>query len=406
MAGNGAGAGDRNGAELGLLIEGFFTSAPLNDAQSATSSWVQIMTLSLAGPSVPAVPRGQALQPAARPALGRRAKAAVIVRLLLTEGADIPIEDLPEDLQAALTAQMGRMGLIDRDTLTQVVTEFADELDAVGLSFPRGMAGALSMLDGKISAQTATRLRRENGVRAAGDPWDRLRQADLGDLVSIAQTESTEVAAVMLAKLETAKAAALLGRLPGPLARRITYAVSLTGAVTPDAVDRIGLSLATRLDTRAPRAFTATPSDRVGEILNRSPAATRDDLLEGLDQQDSDFATAVRRALFTFAHIPERVSPRDVARILREVDQGVAVTALAFAERNADYAATAEFLLSGISARLADALREEVAERTTPADSEGEEALITIIDVIRRLETQGDIVLAYPEPTGDDPAGK
>lgn len=364
------------------------------------------MSRSLTGPSLPAVPRAQAVQTSPRPPLGRRAKAAVIVRLLLTEGADIPIEDLPEDLQAALTAQMGRMGLIDRDTLTQVVTEFADELDAVGLSFPRGMAGALTMLDGKISAQTAARLRRENGVRAAGDPWDRLRRADLPDLVSIAESESTEVAAVMLAKLDTAKAAALLGRLPGPLARRITYAVSLTGAVTPDAVDRIGLSLATRLDARAPRAFAAMPSDRVGEILNRSPAATRDDLLEGLDQQDADFATAVRRALFTFAHIPERVSPRDVARILRDVDQDVTVTALAFAGRNAEYAATAEFLLSGVSARLADALREETAERAAPSDTEGEEALIAIIDAIRRLEARGDIVLGYPEPTGPAPASK
>ena len=144
----------------------------------------------------------------------------------------------------------------------------------------------------------------------------------------------------------------------------------------------------------------------MGEILNRSPSATRDDLLEGLDQQDADFATAVRRALFTFAHIPERVSPRDVARILREVDQGVTVTALAFAGRQAEYAGTADFLLSGISARLSDALREEIAERAAPSDTEGEEALITIIDAIRRLEARGDIVLGYPEPTDATPARK
>jgi flagellar motor switch protein FliG len=33
--------------------------------------------------------------PKARMALGKRAKAAVIVRLWLNEGADIPLEDLP-----------------------------------------------------------------------------------------------------------------------------------------------------------------------------------------------------------------------------------------------------------------------------------------------------------------------
>jgi flagellar motor switch protein FliG len=46
--------------------------------------------------------------------LSRRAKAAIVVRLLLNEGADLPLEDLPDDLQIALTQQMGAMRLVDR----------------------------------------------------------------------------------------------------------------------------------------------------------------------------------------------------------------------------------------------------------------------------------------------------
>ena len=45
---------------------------------------------------------------------------------LLTEGADIPLEELPEDLQETLTHQMGRMGLVDRVTLASVAREFSD----------------------------------------------------------------------------------------------------------------------------------------------------------------------------------------------------------------------------------------------------------------------------------------
>ena len=37
--------------------------------------------------------------------LSRKAKAAIVVRLLINEGADIPLEDLPEELQAKLTQQ-------------------------------------------------------------------------------------------------------------------------------------------------------------------------------------------------------------------------------------------------------------------------------------------------------------
>jgi len=139
--------------------------------------------------------------------LDTRQKAAIIVRFLLQEGADVPLAQLPEDLQTALTQQMGAMRYIDRATLQDVVGEFADELEAMGLTFPRGLAGALTALDGKISPQTAARLRKEAGVRQTGDPWEFIRALPVDKLVPIIERESTEVSAVLLSKLAVPKAA-------------------------------------------------------------------------------------------------------------------------------------------------------------------------------------------------------
>ena len=262
-----------------------------------------------------------------RAPISRKAKAAIVVRLLLNEGADLPIEELPEDLQIQLTQQMGSMRSVDRETLGAVISEFAEELDSVGLSFPAGIGAALDVLDGKISRQTAARLRKEAGVRMAGDPWARLQELEPERLLPVLESESVEVAAVVLSKLKVSTAADLLGRLPGPHARRITYAVSLTSAVTPDAVDRIGLSLAMQLDDQPQRAFDSDPVERVGAILNSSTSFTRDDVLEGLEETDQGFAEAVRKAIFTFANIPARIAPRDLPRVLREVDQARLVLA-------------------------------------------------------------------------------
>ena len=57
----------------------------------------------------------------------------------------------------------------------------------------------------------------------------------------VMENESTGVAAVVLSKLKAVKAVELLGAIPGPRARKITYAVSQTSGVSPSAVDRIGL---------------------------------------------------------------------------------------------------------------------------------------------------------------------
>jgi len=328
--------------------------------------------------------------------LSSRQKAAVVVRLLLNEGADIPLEELPDDLQEKLTHQLGEMGLVDRVTLDSVAKEFAEALDSVGLSFPHGLAGALDAVDGKIAPATAARLRKVAGVRQIGDPWQRLREIPTEDLAAMAQAESTEIAAVMLSKLETAKAAQLLGHLPGPVARQITYAISKTANVTPEAVERIGWSLAAQLDQRPSQAFADGPGARVGAILNQSAASTRDGLLTALDEEDSDFASVVRRSIFTFAHIPVRLLPRDVPAILRGVDQTALVTALAGAVTDEDKGA-AEFLLSNMSSRMADNLREEIGERGKVKQSDAEDAMTQIVGAIRTLVDDGTIALIEDE---------
>ncbi len=346
----------------------------------------------------PPAPRAVAGVPSG--ALSRKQKAAIIVRFLLNEGADVPISELPDEMQADLAQQMGHMRYVNRDTLSDVVMEFAQELEGIGLAFPNGMAGALSAMEGRISPITAARLRKEAGVRQVGDPWQRIKALSVEQLLPMVENECTEVAAVLLAKLDVAKAAELLGKLPGDRARRITYAVSLTDAVTPEAVDRIGLSLATQLDDQPIRAFDEAPVDRVGAILNFSPASTRDDVLIGLEEEDQEFANRVRKAIFTFANIPERIDPRDVPKIVRDVEQTMMVQALAVATEG-DIADAAEFILSNMSGRLADQLREAVEDAGKVSRKDGEASMTEVVATIRRLQADGDIQFVEPEEEED-----
>lgn len=332
--------------------------------------------------------------------LSRRAKAAIVVRLLLNEGAELPLEELPEELQEKLTHQMGSMRVVDRDLLAQVVAEFTQEVERIGLSFPGGIAGALNALDGKISRQTAERLRKEAGVRRYGDPWARLTALGVDTLAPLLKNESIEVAAVALSKLPVSMAAELLGKLPGPQARQITYAVSLTEGVTPDAVDRIGLSLAMQVDSSPTGAFADGPVQRVGAILNSSTSGTRDDVLIGLDETDQGFADAVRKAIFTFGNIPARLAPRDIPRVMREVEQAKLVCALAGAE-TAGYGQTATFILENMSGRMADQLREEVEELGKPRAADTEEAMADIVKTIRAMEERGDLLLVVDDDADD-----
>lgn len=326
--------------------------------------------------------------------LSQREKAAIVVRFLLSEGAELTLADLPDDLQASLAVQFGQMRPVDRVTLANVVAEFAEELEQIALLFPRDVAGALKALDGKISPQTATRLRKEAGVRQAGDPWDRLRAASAELLLPFLTSEAVEVAAVMLSKLDVAKAAELLGRLPGPTARHIAYAMSRTNAVTPDTVYRIGMSLVLQLEATPDRAFTDDPEKRVGAILNLSTTEFRNDVLSGLDEADQNFADGVRRAIFTFANIADRIAPRDVAAIVRAVDQATLVTAFVHAQAlGGDMQRATDFILDNISNRLANGLRDEMQAIGKIKPKTGEDAMMVVIIAIRDLEVGGSITM-------------
>ncbi len=321
-------------------------------------------------------------------ALSSQEKAAIIARLLVAEGAGLPLSALPEDMQTDLIAQMGQMHTVDRATLDAVVEEFANELEQIGLAFPGGMEGALKAMDGHISADAASRLRRMGGGPA--DPWERLIALPAERLLPMLEEETVEVAAVMLSKLPVARSAELLGKLPGDRARKVAYAMSMTGNVDPATVRRIGQSLAQQLDQQPVRAFDAGPVERVGAILNISPSITRDEVLSGLDEEDAGFATQVRKAIFTFAHVPYRVANTDVPKLLRAVEQGVLITAMA-APGSAE---TRDFILGNVSQRMAQTLREEVADRGTPRPKDAEEAMATVVGAIRQLEGAGEITLA------------
>lgn len=339
--------------------------------------------------------------PAAAPAFGglpagpkpltRKQKAAVIVRLLLAEGVEVPLTTLDEEMQEELTLQMSSMRFIDRNTLKSVVDEFVSEMEDIGLAFTGGLEGALKSLEGSISPATAARIRKQGGVRATGDPWETITGLDPLRLLPVLEEESVEIAAVLLSKLKVSTAAELLGKLPGPRARRVAYAVSLTGAIEPEVVEKIGRSLAEQLDAQPLKAFSDGPVERVGAILNFSPAATRDEVLEGLDQDDAVFAAEVRKAIFTFANIPQRLDPRDIPKVTKDLDQVMLITALAAAKGELEQ--VAEFILGAMSKRLAEQLREEMANIGAVKAADGEAAMNTVVSAIRELEAAGEVLL-------------
>jgi len=324
--------------------------------------------------------------------LTRPEKAAIVVQLLLAEEAEFSLQDLPIPMQTALARDIINMRSVDRGTLEIVVAEFIAEVENLGLSFSNSFENTLKSLEGKISNTTLARLKRERGIQSTGDPWERIGELPAETLVPIVAGESIEVAAVILSKVPVPLAAETLGAIPGAQARRIAYAVSQTGTIAPRVVDRIGQTVLAQTSDTPDLAFDDLPVDRVGAILNSATSATRDDVLEGLEEADATFASEVRKAIFTFANIPGRLAPRDVPKVIKEVDGDALLIALASAKIMGEDEAV-DFIFENISQRMASQMRESLEEMEPVPEEEAEGHMQVVTETIRRLEADGTISL-------------
>jgi flagellar motor switch protein FliG len=324
----------------------------------------------------------------------RSRKAAMVVQLLLRSGGDLPLSQLPEAAQARLTRELGALNIIDKATLNSVAQEFARELADVALTAPGSFEAALKSLDGRISAATVARLREEAAAQSGSDPWTIVLALPAEEMLPITDAESAEVCAIFLSKLPTSKAAILLGLMPGDRARRIAYAMSKTTNVTSDTIVRIGTGLAQHYCGASLPAFSESAEQRIGAILNSTPASTRDKVLEGLLSQDPTFGESVRKAIFTFADIPARLAIADVPKVLRDIDQTDLVRALASAtEMGGLLALAVAHLLDNMSTRMADNLREEMSEASKIKQSDAEAAQTAVVTAIRAAADAGTITL-------------
>lgn len=326
--------------------------------------------------------------------LGQPQKAAVIVRLLLGQGVSPGVNRLAPHHQTKLAHIISQLGNIDRRTLAEVVREFTNRIDNLALSFPDGLSETLELLEPHLTTGALDELRVAAERSAGSDPWTRVAKQPVERLAPLMESESAEVCSVLLSKLSVAKAAALLADVAPDRAEVLAHTVALTETITPELVDRIGVHIASVLEAIPPQAFNATAAERVGAILNSTPQAARDKMLEALDARDAFFAKEVRKSIFSFQHIPSRVDPRDVPIIVRRADANTLNIALAAGLATSPL--TVEFLLENISKRLAEQMRDEAETLGAPKPEDGEAAMSDVIGTIRDLEAAGEITLLPP----------
>ncbi len=326
--------------------------------------------------------------------ISKQHKAAILLSVLIKADATPNLDDIATEALKSIVDIMASFGEVNRRTVDLVILEFLSELQDFGLSMRGDLEDTLASLKGHVSDQAIEKIRKAYVRSPSVDVWVRVASADAEQLQNCLDDEHLQVAATVLSKIPSTLAAQVLGGMEAVRARETMLAIINSRTISAEIIELIGQSISESMfNEDAPSVFTKTPVERAGDIMNFAQSDIRDRLMEDFGETHPDTAEKIRKVMFTFADIPDRVQPRDVSAITRTVDQETLLRAMKTAPTEA------EFLLSGLSTRIADQLREELAELEPVKKKDAEAAMNELIIGIRKLEASGEITLI----TEDEP---
>ena len=128
--------------------------------------------------------------------------------------------------------------------------------------------------------------------------------------------------------------------------------------------------------------------DAVVEILNTVDRGTERHIMETLEIDEPELADEIRKKMFVFEDIL-LLDDRAIQRVLREVDNNDMAVALKVANEDVKNA-----IFNNMSKRLAVMIQEDMEFMGPVRMKDVEEAQQKIVNVIRKLEDTGEIVIS------------
>jgi len=333
--------------------------------------------------------------------LTRQQKAAVIIGVLGSEAAGTVLEQLDETSLRHFTHAMSGLKRIDATQVRATIAEFLAELATDEEAIHGGLDRARGLLEQHVAAGLLMRILDDAESPSAHNVWQKLAKVGDEALADFLAREHPQTAAVVVSKFSPEHAARILNRLEPDLARDVVIGLSRAAGLDPHVVEAIGDTMSRDfLAAHANADRKRDPADRIGAIMNYTSPSIRDHILGSIESDQPEFAEEIRRKMFTVEDIPARVPRRAIAVVVRSLDQETLLKVLFTTKESAPE--TSEFILSNISTRMADQLREELGEITSVRRKEGEHAQTEIIRVIRELVARGEIELLDEDEREDE----
>ncbi|MCC6144391.1 MAG: flagellar motor switch protein FliG [Candidatus Hydrogenedentes bacterium] len=320
--------------------------------------------------------------------LDGRKKAAILLASLGPEHAKSVFGQLSDEEVDQLTLELSGLGPIDSDVQAAVMEEFYGMAMARRYVTQGGIDYARNLLEQSFGPERAFEILNRLQSSLQEVPFQFLKRADPSQISSFIQDEHPQTIALILAHLQPQISAIILSALPQDVQSEVVMRIATMDRTPPEIVREVERVLERKMASVFSQGFTfAGGVKEVAEILNRIERATEKSIMANLEERDPELADEIARLMFTFEDITF-VDDSGIQKALREVESRD--LALALKASNDD---VREKIFRNMSERAREMIKEEIEFMGPVRLRTVEEAQQKIVNVIRRLEESGELVV-------------
>jgi flagellar motor switch protein FliG len=319
-------------------------------------------------------------------------KLAALLIILGPESAAKVLKSFgPQDLEA-VSAEMARMPVITQELRVQILNEMSEVALAAGTALRGGVEFAQNALERAVGTYKANDILNRVSPNTASTAAQRIMEIEIRLLFNLIKEEHIQTITLVASYVRPDKASELLCLLKPELRDQVVERLATLEATQVEVIEKIADVLHRRLSGKGARAVHQTGGVKAAAtLLNTLNKNLTKTILTTLEERNAELSLAIRQKMFTFADLM-RLETSSLQKVMREVD----MRDLAMSLKKSDDVLKAK-LLSAISKRAAETVNEEISFMSGVKLKEIEAAQMRIVEIVRKLESDGEIDLETPQ---------
>ena len=321
------------------------------------------------------------------PRLTKVQKLAILLIVLGPDSAAQILKNLDEHELEAVTAEMSKQTLVSQRLQREILREFSEVALEAGTSLRGGADFAQNTLEKAVgSYKAASVMTRVSPTRTPAGPMQKLLDLDSRQIFNLIKGEQPQTVALILSYLPAEKASQILSMLLDDRREQVVERLATLSPTPIEVVEKMVEVLVSKLGAKPTRALNQTGGIKsAADLLNALDKTSSKTILTNIEERNSELGASIRKKMFTFEDLAQ-IDLAGLQKVMREVD----IRDLAVALKTASEQLKTT-LLGAISRRAAETVEEEMGFLGSLKFKEIEEAQMRIIDVVRRLETEGEL---------------